>query len=984
MYLHRLTLRAIGPYADEFSVDFGALGQSGLFLLEGPTGSGKSTIIDAIVFALYGSLAGETSSQDRLHSHHAAPEVEPFVELVFETGAGLYRIRRTPQWWRPKSRGTGLTRANASATLMRLATPEAVTGEVLSTSAQEVGGEITRILGLTKQQFVQTVVLPQGEFAKFLSSSGEDRKKVLESLFGTEIYERTTLQLVDMKRSFNRTVEAADHAVDLALERAREAAGEPELTAESATSLVEQLTPGVAAARVARDDAQARVDEARSRHAAQLALAATLERRRSLVSRRAALVDAADGVEESRVRRDAGRRAASVTGPLAALRDAQAVAAEARSRLDEVVASHPALAGIDASVLRNRRDGLVAEIATVTGLTTVEAGFADRSTEALVADAEVESFDARIAAATVSLAERPAERVPLVAAVEAAIAARRDEPAAVAAVDQAARILGDVDRLAELEAAVMSAGAARDLAARDAAHAVDAEVALRRRRIEGMAGELALALVPGEACSVCGSREHPAPALLTDEHPDDETVERAAAAREAAERNLSSASAVVATAIARRDDAAKLLDGIDRDRAISALEGARAGLALSRSSAAAVDEAAAALEAFDLAGEELRTAIESDRLARVASSARAETARATLAADRETLARALDGRAPTAAELARELAQERAAVEAALVAVDSSAAAEAAVTSRSRSLTAAVTEAGFTDVVAAEAAALDRSALTRLDTEIASHDSSWAVVNAGLAEPEVASLSGDEEASVALASSSLEVASTALAASAELFTRENDRLARVDAAVQGLVAAVQASSAVAEEARAVVRMADIASATGAANVRGVTLGTYVLLRRFDDVVAAANARLAVMSSGRFQLEASESRESGSRARKTGLALAIRDHRTDTTRDPKSFSGGETFYASLSLALGLADVVQAEAGGLDLGTLFVDEGFGSLDSETLDAVMTELGRLSAHGRVVGIVSHVEELKQRIADRIEVRQLPGGSSTLSVTG
>nr|WP_286346814.1 SbcC/MukB-like Walker B domain-containing protein [Frondihabitans sucicola] len=137
-----------------------------------------------------------------------------------------------------------------------------------------------------------------------------------------------------------------------------------------------------------------------------------------------------------------------------------------------------------------------------------------------------------------------------------------------------------------------------------------------------------------------------------------------------------------------------------------------------------------------------------------------------------------------------------------------------------------------------------------------------------------------------------------------------------------------------------------------------------------------------MSSGRYQLEASD-RETSSRARKTGLALAIRDNATDTTRDPKSFSGGETFYASLSLALGLADVVQAEAGGIDLGTLFVDEGFGTLDPETLDSVMSELGRLSASGRVVGIVSHVEDLKQRIADRIEVRRRPDGSSVLTST-
>nr|WP_286345116.1 SMC family ATPase [Frondihabitans sucicola] len=162
MDLHRLTLRAVGPYAAEYSIDFAALGASGVFLLEGPTGSGKSTIIDAIVFALYGGLAGSSSSDDRLHSHHAAPTVEPYVELVFETTSGVHRIRRTPAWDRPKTRGTGTTRVNQAVTLVRLASPDATDGEPLSSRAQEVGVEIRRIIGLTKEQFLQTIVLPQG------------------------------------------------------------------------------------------------------------------------------------------------------------------------------------------------------------------------------------------------------------------------------------------------------------------------------------------------------------------------------------------------------------------------------------------------------------------------------------------------------------------------------------------------------------------------------------------------------------------------------------------------------------------------------------------------------------------------------------------------------------------------------------------------------------------------------------------------------
>jgi exonuclease SbcC len=179
----------------------------------------------------------------------------------------------------------------------------------------------------------------------------------------------------------------------------------------------------------------------------------------------------------------------------------------------------------------------------------------------------------------------------------------------------------------------------------------------------------------------------------------------------------------------------------------------------------------------------------------------------------------------------------------------------------------------------------------------------------------------------------------------------------------------------------VSRLADLTGGGGGDNARSLSLATFVLVRRFEDVVAAANERLLLMSDGRYELIRSDEKEDV-RARNTGLAMRVVDHVTGQPRDPRTLSGGETFYVSLCLALGMADVVTAEAGGIDLGTLFVDEGFGSLDPHTLDAVLAELGRLRAGGRVVGVVSHVEALKQSIADRIEIRPTAEGPSTLTV--
>ncbi|WP_304441371.1 SbcC/MukB-like Walker B domain-containing protein, partial [Cellulosimicrobium sp. CUA-896] len=201
------------------------------------------------------------------------------------------------------------------------------------------------------------------------------------------------------------------------------------------------------------------------------------------------------------------------------------------------------------------------------------------------------------------------------------------------------------------------------------------------------------------------------------------------------------------------------------------------------------------------------------------------------------------------------------------------------------------------------------------------------------------------------------------------------------AAADALAAAVDAWHAARDEAAPAVRMATLAAGTGSDNARALSLATFVLVQRFEDVVAAANERLAEMSSGRYELVRSTTREDV-RSRRTGLAMKVLDHVTERSRDPRTLSGGETFYVSLCLALGLADVVTAEAGGVELGTLFVDEGFGSLDAETLEVVLGALGRLRRGGRVVGVVSHVEALKQAVAERVEVRPRAGGGSTLSV--
>ncbi|WP_395432100.1 SMC family ATPase [Clavibacter michiganensis] len=1005
MDLHRLSVQAIGPFAGEHVIDFAELGRSGLFLLEGPTGSGKSTLIDAVVFALYGSLASEGSSRDRLHSHHAAPGVEPYVELVFETAAGIHRVRRSPQHQRPKARGTGTTNQNAAATLVRLSSPDADAGEVIGTSTQEVGTEVARIVGLTRAQFVQTVVLPQGEFAEFLRSTGEQRRLVLQSLFGTAVYERTAAQLGEMRKAAKARTDAADAKVAEALTGLREATRVDALEIADAPDTVRLLAELADAAETAR------ADEERTRQGAATALAdaervsRALDRRRALIAREEAVRAAAEEIAGLARRVGEARRAAAVAGQLAARDRADAARTAAEVADDDARAAcrteRPALASATAPALAGRRDALVAELATLADAEARERGLPRRRADVRAAEDAVAAREAEADAAEAALAGRPAGRIPLVEARDAAAAAAGGVDQARAAVAEAEATRRRVAELEGLEARIRAARDALDARSAAATTAVRHEAELRQRKIRGLAGELAAELEDGVPCPVCGAVDHPHPAPSAPGHPDDDEIERAADARARAERAQGDAVAALSAETARHEVAAAALDGITAEAADAGVAARAARLAVAEAAGGALRAAEAAVVAHDAETERIRARRDDARAALSGLRERVIRARELLTEDEAAVRAALadrdgDGTAGTAhtadddtapvprvAALVADRAAERALVDR-LIALGTArerTAAEAA--ARTAELAQALADRAFATEEEARAAALPPAELEAAAGRVAAHEREQAVVAEGLVDPEVASLTGAEDPDPDAARAALDAAQAAARASAERAARARDRADRGASALARHDAARRESARAGDQARAAIRMAEVANAITPENTRGTTLGTYVLLRRFEDVVQAANARLRIMSSGRYELEVSEEREATSRSRKTGLALQIRDHVVDRVREPASFSGGETFYASLALALGLADVVQAEAGGLQLGTLFVDEGFGTLDPETLDAVMSELGRLSSGGRTVGIVSHVEELKQRVADRIEVRRRADGSSTLTST-
>jgi exonuclease SbcC len=1051
MYLRSLTIQAIGPFAGRYTVDFEALGASGLFLLEGPTGAGKSTLIDAIVFALYGKVASAATSEDRLRSGFAADDVESVVDLTFETGAGVYRVRRTPAYDRAKRRGTGTARQQATVKLWRLAgaapdvLPEAGTlpvgvdaepdGEIVSTRLDEAGPELQRIIGLDRAQFVQTIVLPQGEFASFLRADPEHRRSLLQKIFATDVYERLQYRLDDLRREAQRSVTQAQGAVASAAAHFAGAAGldseaadalraaadaDPQATVDLARAHTVRLQAEAAAATAARAAAEAALETARAALDQVTAMIATLDRRATLRAERSALDVRVDEIAATSDRRAAARRALEVrpllTGDAAAEESLAAAEAAARAALDSAPSD---LVPVRALGLPLRALGLVGlrphplpdgpevhghATAELTALLTAEreraAGLAATLTRLVDLESELPARSRHLEDLRGSLATSRAEAQRLAAELEVRPSQRREIvtelatanevvaqlPARRAKLEVAEAVLAAARAAAAAETEHADAVAARDRAARLARAAVAREAHVRTARITALAGELAGSLEDGEPCPVCGGTEHPAKAALAAGHTSAEDVEGAERARSDAEGVLGERSSRVAALAERVEGARANAGGLTLAEAENHVTEARVLVSMAADGEADRETAMTSLRIHDEETELARaTRLELEQLCSVEEGKMVELGQALRRVEREVVD-ARDGHPTVAAR--RSALQVRAAAASAvldaLATLDNAAQNRAG---RASELAAALTEHGFADAGAARAAMLTPVDLAELDAQVRAYDAELARVRAGLAEPEIAGLPDEPVDSAGLevvltaSRDELDVRRAAAADAGGAAGRAVDRSTSSATAFRQVEAAARTLLAAVADSAPVLRMANLASAAGSDNSRALTLATYVLVRRFEDVVAAANDRLVLMSDGRYELVRSEEREDV-RTRKTGLSMRVVDHATGSERDPRTLSGGETFYVSLCLALGMADVVTAEAGGIDLGTLFVDEGFGSLDPHTLDAVLAELGRLRAGGRVVGVVSHVEALKASIAERVEVRRLADGSSALTV--
>lgn len=992
MRLHTLSLRAFGPYADEQVIDFDRLASSGLFLLEGPTGAGKTTILDAITFALYGGLSADSAGSDRLHSDFAAPDAEPSVTLEFSLRGVRYRIRRVPEHQRLKRRGHGFTTQPMQVHLERR---EEQAWTSLSASKAEVGAMVTEAVGLSREQFTQVMLLPQGEFARFLRCGDDERRALLTKLFGTELYDRITAELERRRTEALRAREAAKAVIDAAVSAAAEAAGLDTADREELCALpapdravrLKEIAAELAAAVTAAED------ELTAAQAGLAAAAEASEQARSQASRMTRLTaalaklqaheDTRAGYQQQAARLAAARRAEPVRPLLAAATEAQAAAGVARAELLRLVSTPSAelLAGRGSQEAAQRAEQTAQQAAELQHLVDEEAGLAGQQADL----AALEQAAERAAAAVTGLAAARSALPERIRSLEAECAQARTAAAGAGSartrLETVTSQLAAARRVAELEPEAAAALADAQAAVDRHQELVDAHQALVEARLSGMAAELAGQLADGAPCPVCGSPAHPAPACADADAVSSQDVEAArlarddaAAERDRLEREYAEVSRELAGCRAVADGRSVAELAAEKDQLTATITAAeRAAQEVTRLEA----ELAAARQEQDTIGASL-----------LAAEKEAAELSGQAAALREALTR-LACRLAAAAGDHPSVAARQAALQAAAAQDRALAAAlerlSAALAAQDKARAHAEAEAagqGFATLAEAQAAVLGPGEQARLAADVSSWEATLASLTAAAGDPELAGLdpaaAQQVQQAAADAAAALAQAQEAQAAARDRRGKARDRADRFTRRQAEVQRAEEDHERLTERTEPVIRLAGLAK--GTEGHRRVALTTYVLRHWFSQVVAAANVRLSAMSAGRYELRRTD--EAQSRRARSGLTLSVIDRHTGEERSPASLSGGETFYTSLALALGLADVVKAEAGGVELDTLFIDEGFGSLDSATLDQVMAVIDELRDRGRVVGIVSHVADLKDRVPERLEVRRLPDGSSAVRV--
>ena len=1008
-----LRMTAFGPYAKEEVIDFNELGESQLFLIHGQTGGGKTTILDAICFALYGDSSGDERKSESFRSDFAPDDLETSVELDFSIGDDAYRVCRKPRQERPKKRGEGTVEANPEGFLYRL-DADGNEKKQLAEKISTVTEQIERIIGFHSEQFRQVIVLPQGKFRKLLIASSDEREAILEKLFPTALFKLIQESLKEKASGLRR--------------KQNELRDEQRIRLESkGLESAAQLKESIATAKNGQRDIKPKLTQAKKIEAAatkQFIDAAALAEHFTELSRLNSIMAGLDGrkAEMKSLRKElkAGRSAAGLEDLFSALKSSVEDENKATSSLSDAVS----VAEEAVKSLKEAKKAKLEAESRKPNLKKLEHGISDMQKHQLALEPIKMARQALSTAEAEgnSAAETEDEAVRLTGSLSRQIKLNEEsieafqkkviDPGKLAT--EIAAVTAQVATLEKIESATTNLERAESeaggieksqTAAETGYKTAKANLAnLRKAWEQGAASRLAEKLVDGSPCAVCGATDHPDPASKADEVPDDSELEeandafvRAEEVRDAAKEVLAKAKRVVS---ADKRAVSTLKKSLDKKEKRTLAELKRL---LITQEALQSEQKKIAAEITDLedAVKNSKTQLTVAEEAKSKAASEASKAKSQLASAKTSLKEKL-GAVPEK-YLDEDLLQldlESAEAESAEIngLIESTAAAyvnansddaagKAALTAAQKALDKAKNvlakkreswearrkEAGFASDGDYEDSRLDRDEIEDLESKAKAYEDELANTKTLLKqktkelgeakEPDIENLEDKRDSAVTV-------------------REELDRqLTQLDVEVKALkqlqkdLAKISGKLVQAEEEYGIVgHLAKIANGD---NSKRLSFQRFVLSALLDDVLVAATERLYKMSSGRYRLL--RLRDPVDQRSKAGLNLAVEDSHTGKSRPVETLSGGESFQAALSLALGLADVVQSFSGGIRMDTMFVDEGFGSLDSESLDLAMNTLIDLQKGGRMVGVISHVAEMKSCIDVQLVVKSGPEGSST-----
>lgn len=874
-----LVMSAFGPYVKETRLDFSELKGRHFFLICGPTGSGKTTILDAMCYALYGVTSGSLRSGETMRSDYADEKRKTFVRFTFAVGDKRYRIERSPkqelQVTNKRSRNYGTKQESG---------PEATFCEVdekgqevraLASKTKDVTEAATKLLGFAAAQFRQVVLLPQGDFRKLLVADSKDRQDIMKQLFGTERFQKVEKKLKERLTKMNAASSEMTSRLSALYGRYGVTTAE-ELAAE-------------------REALQKKEEDARREQAAAAAAFETVQKSYDAARSLASLYQTLDEAEKEEKK-------------LAGQKD---VMAEKEKELDKI----------------ERADKLAARWQEVDRISAMGVKQKDNLAAFQKEKEELEKENLRLEGAW----EQSRKEEPLQEMRQKEIL-RLAQMAGDAVLYETAR-----RNAARLEKALKEAGRKSDRLQQAAAAADKARhektviaATLRETYMRGQAAVLAGHLEEGTPCPVCGALHHPRPAVSKEALPTEGEVKKAEAAQKEGEDAWRRAAAE------ERTFQEKTLSPLVQQEAAARgqKEELRRRLPQDFESEESLQKKRTALEKEEAAWKKARENLERDRQRNMTDLARAEQALISGKKEIETLR----ARYREANQALEEEAKQQ----------------------------------GFTDKADASIwkgrigevpllkANLDqyRAALART----AQTKEKMVTSISGKPRPDMARFEGERKEALTRKSDAEAAQAVAQKAVSDI-KADGDRIAAMEKEqekTRQLLSLVQ-------------ELSDVVSGV----LTGVNLERFVLGALLDEVTEAANLRLARMSRRRYMLRRAD-KAADNRKKVQGLDLEVFDNYTGYARPASTLSGGETFLASLSLALGLADVVQSYAGGIHLDTMFIDEGFGTLDEETLDTAVSTLMELQQGGRLVGIISHVPELAERIDAKLRITAAREGST------